>query len=235
MSAPSQMGSHRVGAAPRLVRSACLLVFLVGCARAAIEPHYPRAFGLEMLPLLAALPFFGWLWLHDKLSDRAWLQLTAFLLLHLYGAHSTYANTEVGFWLRDALGLSRNHYDRIVHFSFGLLMVRPLCELLPQPSLGRELLVALAFVGAMSVAYEQIEWITAVLSDPTAGVAFLGAQGDEWDAQKDVSCATLGSLVAAVVEWRLRQRSPAGLTVTSRPSSRSGRRAPCRRRFLRRR
>jgi putative membrane protein len=182
------------------VTRVCVVLVLAGLALAAREPRYPSAFRLEVLPFFAVLPFLARLLLRRALSDRAWVQVTVFLLLHLYGAHSTYANTPIGFELQRALALSRNHYDRVVHFAFGVLMVRPLSELLPQATLGRSLLVAFAFVGAMSVAYEQLEWMTAVLSDPNAGVAFLGAQGDVWDAQKDVTCATIGSLLGLVVE-----------------------------------
>src|SRR4029453_10569774 len=64
-----------------------------------------------------------------QFSNVSCLLIALFLALHAYGAHYTYAETPLGFWLRDALGLSRNHYDRIVHFSYGLLLSYPLCEL----------------------------------------------------------------------------------------------------------
>lgn len=181
------------------------LIVLVAWTIGAISPRYPRAWLLENLPLFAALPF---LWaLRGRLSDRAWIQIAAFLVLHVYGAHYTYANTPIGFWVQGAFELSRNHYDRFVHFAFGLLTVRPFRELLPQPTLRRELLVAVVFVSASSLTYEQIEWVTALFSDPAAGVAFLGAQGDVWDAQKDTTCATAGSLLGALLEWRLSRRA----------------------------
>jgi len=188
----------------RRVPFVCAAVFLAAWTVAAIEPRFPRAWLLENLPLLPALPFLFVLYRRRRLSDRAWVQVTAFLLLHVYGAHYTYANTPIGFWLQSSLELHRNHYDRFVHFAFGLLLVQPLRELLPQPTVRRELFVAAAMIGTLSLAYEQLEWITAVLSDPAAGAAFLGAQGDAWDAQKDATCATLGSLVAVVISypWR---------------------------------
>lgn len=190
--------------AQRRARVLCAVIVLAAWTIGAISPQYPRAWLLENLPLFAALPF---LWaLRARLSDRAWVQISAFLVLHVYGAHYTYANTPIGFWLQGALELSRNHYDRFVHFAFGALMVRPFRELLPQPTLSRELLVAVVFVGTASLTYEQIEWVTAALSDPAAGAAFLGAQGDVWDAQKDATCATFGSLLGAAIEWVLGRR-----------------------------
>lgn len=180
------------------VRTACGFVFAVAWAVAALHPVYPRAFWLENLPFLVALPaLFA---VRRTLSDRAWVQLTLFGLLHLYGAHYTYANTPVGAFLRDAFALQRNHYDRLVHFAFGLLVVRPIADLLPQRTLRRERLVAFAGVSALSLLYEQLEWATMLVADPSAGAAFLGAQGDPWDAQEDTACASLGALVAIAIE-----------------------------------
>lgn len=180
------------------VRTTCGVAFAVAWILAALHPAYPRAFWLENLPFLAALP--GLFLLRRSLSDRAWVQLTLFLLLHLYGAHYTYANTPLGFVLRDALSLTRNHYDRVVHFAFGLLVLRPLAEVLPQPSRIRGALVAFAGVSALSLLYEQLEWATMLVADPSAGAAFLGAQGDLWDAQEDTACASLGALLAIAID-----------------------------------
>ena len=176
----------------------------LGFAITAIAPRYPRAWMLEHLPTVLLLPVAIHLYRTRALSNRSWLQLSGFALLHFYGAHYTYASAPLGSWLRDAFALSRNHYDRVVHFASGLLLLRPMRELVftdaHRSTRARELIVSIAIIGAMALAYEQLEWLTAILVDPAAGTAFLGTQGDTWDSQKDATAATLGSLLAALIE-----------------------------------
>ncbi|MEX6502236.1 DUF2238 domain-containing protein [Pseudomonas zhanjiangensis] len=120
-----------------------------------------------------------------------------FIALHLYGSHYTYAETPFGDWLADSLGLARNHYDRLVHFGFGLLLTYPLRELLHRRAglkNGWLDLLSLTLVMAMSAFYEQVEMLAALIVNPELGSAFLGTQGDEWDAQKDEGLAMLGAL-----------------------------------------
>jgi len=128
--------------------------------------------------------------------------------LHLVGAHYTYSETPLGFWLMEALDLQRNHYDRIVHFSFGLLLAYPFRELLvravgvkPVWSYLMVMIVVLGFSGF----YEALEGMVAMTVSPELGAAYLGTQGDEWDAQKDTALAFIGSvLTMGVVWWRVR-------------------------------
>jgi len=130
-------------------------------------------------------------------SLTAYWLFALFMGLHLYGSHYTYSETPLGFWLQDAFALGRNHYDRLVHFAFGLLLVYPLRELLRRLAglTGKWLaILSLAVVMAMSALYEQVEMLAAVLVSPELGSAFLGTQGDEWDAQKDSGLAMLGAL-----------------------------------------
>jgi putative membrane protein len=189
------------------IARACLVTFAVAFVIAAIGPRYRAAWWLEHLATAVVLPIVVVLARRGLLSERSLVQLTIFGCLHLYGAHYTYANTPLGFALRDAFHLSRNHFDRIAHFGFGLLWLRPFRELaFPRPiGAARELSISCLIVGGVSLLYEQVEWITATIVDPGAGVAFLGTQGDVWDAQKDATAATLGSLVALLGERRARQ------------------------------
>ncbi|MBV2133521.1 DUF2238 domain-containing protein [Pseudomonas sp. MAP12] len=135
-------------------------------------------------------------------SPGAYWLFALFMALHLYGAHYTYAETPLGYWARDVLGLARNHYDRLVHFAFGLLLVCPLRELLQRRAAlgGRWLeILSLSVVMAMSAFYEQLEMLAALLVSPELGSAFLGTQGDEWDAQKDAGLAMLGAALALLI------------------------------------
>ena len=134
-----------------------------------------------------------------KFSDLSYFMITVYLLLHIYGAEYTYAENPFGYWLKDALALNRNYYDRIVHFSFGFLLTYPMrdyfknhfewpnwvCWILP-------IEITLSF----SALYELIEWLVADIFFPEEGVAYLGTQGDIWDAQKDMGIAFVGAVIA---------------------------------------
>lgn len=185
----------------------CFAVMAAGFVVTAFRPLFPRAWLLEHVPTALAVPLMVYLVRRRLLSDRSLVQITMFGLLHLYGAHYTYANTPLGFMLRDALELSRNHYDRIVHFASGVLLLHPFRELAfpkgQRSTTTRELSISVCIIGAVALAYEQLEWLTAIIVDPAAGTAFLGTQGDVWDAQKDATAASIGSILALFFEHRV--------------------------------
>ncbi len=137
-----------------------------------------------------------------RFSDLSYTLMFVYILLHIYGATYTYAENPFGYWLQDVLHSERNHYDRIVHFSFGLLLAYPMrdyfknhfgwpvwvCWVLPVE-------ITLSFSGA----YELIEWAVADVFFPAQGHAYLGTQGDIWDAQKDMALAFGGAVLAMVI------------------------------------
>jgi putative membrane protein len=124
-------------------------------------------------------------------------------ILHTIGSYYTYSETPIGQWFSDAFGWERNHYDRVVHLSFGLLVWRPLIELTFAKTTGMKRgwkdFLGVAEVAFFSVVYEIVEWLATAVVDPSAGVAFLGAQGDIWDAQKDMGLACCGAVIAALL------------------------------------
>ena len=141
------------------------------------------------------------------LSDLSYLLITLFMTLHAVGAHYTYSEVPLGFWLRDTFGFARNPFDRVVHFSFGLLMAYPIREVFLRVANARgfwayylPLDVTLAF----SALYEIMEMVIATLVAPGTGDAWLGTQGDVWDAQKDMGLAALGALICMIVTATLR-------------------------------
>jgi putative membrane protein len=179
-----------------------LIVFWVITA---IKPHYPRDWLLENLLVFfyAALLIITYRWF--RFSNLSYALFTLFLSLHLLGAHYTYSETPVGFWLQDWFGFGRNHYDRIVHFCFGLLIAYPFREiLLRQTGVKREwsYFLAVTLVLAFSAFYEVIESLAAMIFSPELGAAYLGTQGDEWDAQKDSAMAFAGAIIAMCVTWQ---------------------------------
>jgi putative membrane protein len=184
-----------------------LLVLLAGAlAASCLRPPYPEEMALQHSPTIAiliALPLFCRRW---PLSDASFACIVGFMLLHTLGARYIYSNVPydrwaaslTGFDLSSTFGWRRNHYDRLVHFFFGLLLIRPAFEVsVRHLRISRPLAYfnVVAFLLAFSALYELFEWgLTMFLSPEDAG-EYNGEQGDVWDAQKDVALALLGSLV----------------------------------------
>lgn len=143
-----------------------------------------------------------------RFSDLSYTLMFVYILLHVYGAMYTYAENPFGYWLRDVLNGERNQYDRIVHFSFGLLLAYPMrdyfknhfgwptwvCWVLPVE-------ITMSFSGA----YELIEWAVADVFFPEQGHAYLGSQGDVWDAQKDMALAFSGAVISMLAASSLKR------------------------------
>ncbi len=164
----------------------------------AIAPKYRSDWLLENLLVFA---FVAVLWATRRrfaFSNLSYALIVLFLSLHAVGAYSTYSETPIGYWLQRSFGLARNPYDRLVHFSFGLLLTYPLREIalrrLRTGPLGA-FLIPLVSALAFSSGYEIVESWVARLVSPELGTAYLGTQGDEWDAQKDMSLALFGALL----------------------------------------
>jgi len=135
-------------------------------------------------------------------SMAYWLILFHSVIL-LYGAHYTYAEAPLGEWMREVFGFSRNHYDRIGHIAFGFfpaIIIREIIIRTTPLKRGKMLFfLVVCVVGAAGAFYEIIEWWTAALSNPETGTAFLGSQGDVWDAQWDMYLAIMGALVGQLI------------------------------------
>jgi len=172
----------------------------------AINPLFPRDWLLENLLVFIYCALLAFTYRRFQFTNLSYGLFVVFLSLHLAGAHYTYAETPFGFWLQDWFGLERNHYDRIVHFGFGLLLAFPMREiLLRQSGLSRawSYFISVNCILAFSAVYEIIEAVAAVIVSPELGAAYLGTQGDEWDAQKDAALAFAGAVVAMGVTWSL--------------------------------
>jgi len=154
------------------------------------------------------------------LSDLSYLLITAFLTLHAIGAHYTYSEVPFGFWIQRTFGFARNPFDRIVHFSFVLLMAYPIREVFLRVANARgfwayylPLDVTLAF----SAVYEIMEMVIATMVAPGTGDAWLGTQGDVWDPQKDMGLAALGALLCMCVTALVRRaRAPRPILLAGR-------------------
>ena len=150
-----------------------------------------------------------------RFSSFSYVLITLFMTLHAVGAHYTYSEVPVGFWMKDILSLSRNPFDRIVHFAFGFLLVYPLKELLIRTGhVGGFWAVYLPMSGivAQSGFFELVEALVAQIVNPDLGAAYLGTQGDEWDAQKDMAAALAGSALMTAL-MRLFPKNMSGARV----------------------
>lgn len=186
-----------------------LLVALLLLLATLWQPIYPQEQWLQHVPTVLAL---GGLLLS---AQRGWLSnasaacLTAMLALHILGARWIYsyvpyeslADSLVGSGPHEWFGWERNHYDRLVHFAFGLLVTYPLAEATMR--FGRlTITMALAFawmtIAGVSALYEVAEWLLAVIAAPEMADRYNGQQGDFWDAQKDMALAMAGSTITVV-------------------------------------
>jgi putative membrane protein len=140
-----------------------------------------------------------------RFSNFSYALILIFLAFHTVGAHYTYAKVPAGFWLQNWLHLTRNHYDRVIHFSFGFLLLYPMRELLVRSAhVQRQwaIWLAVAALAALSSFFEIIEAVVAQIVRPDLGAAYLGTQGDIWDAQKDMGAAFIGALIIADVGFQ---------------------------------
>jgi len=171
----------------------------------AIAPLHRGDWALENVLSLLFVAVLAATWRRHPFSRASYTAIFLFLCLHAIGAHYTYSQVPYDEWwraltgrsLNDALGWSRNNYDRIVHFLYGLLLVYPLRELVLRVDRARgfwSYFLPFALTMSLSVLYELIEWVAALIFGGDLGTAFLGTQGDEWDAQKDMALAGAGAL-----------------------------------------
>ncbi len=144
------------------------------------------------------------------LSGISYTLIFVFLCLHAVGAHYTYAEVPYDAWARnltggslnEMMGWERNHFDRLVHFSYGLLLAYPIREVFLRVVDARGLwgyFLPLDVTMSTSMIYELVEWAVAETVGGDLGMAYLGTQGDIWDAHKDMALASLGALIAMTV------------------------------------
>lgn len=175
----------------------------------AVAPYDRFDWLLENLLVFAFVGLLAATYRRFPLSDLSYLLIAVFLALHAVGAHYTYSEAPVGGWMTGLLGGERNHYDRVVHFLFGFLCAYPLREAVMRGcgvAGWRAGLLAFAVVLAFSSGYEMLEWGSVLVLSPEEGMAFLGTQGDVFDAQKDTALATGGAAMTLLFAGLLERR-----------------------------
>lgn len=183
----------------------------------AIAPRDRADWALENVLVLLFVPLLLLSLDRFPLSRLSWTLILLFLSLHAVGAHYTYSEVPYddwsealfGFRVNDALGLERNHFDRLVHFSYGLLLAYPMRELFLRVADARGFwgyFLPLDLTLSTSAIFELFEWAAAELFGGDLGTAYLGMQGDQWDAQKDMALAGLGAAIAMLVTLLINRR-----------------------------
>ena len=170
---------------------------------------------LEIAPALVALPILVLTYKRFPLTPLAYRLILLHACILMLGGHYTYAEVPLGYWMKDAFGFARNHYDRIGHFAQGFVPAILAREILlrktPLKSGGWLFFLVTCVCMAISAFYEFIEWWTALATGGAAD-AFLGTQGDPWDTQWDMFFAFLGSLTAQLTLSRYHDRQIAALS-----------------------
>ena len=193
-------------ASTRTVPAVLLAVYGLIWGALAVAPKHRADWWLENVLVFVAIPLLVWASSRLRLRDRSYAALFVFFVFHAIGSHYTYSEVPIDAWCEAWFGFSpsavfgfeRNHYDRLVHFLYGLLATPAVLDIVdaraPTTRLWRWLL-AVGFVTSHSLLYELIEWGAALVFGGDLRMAFLGTQGDVWDAQKDMALALLGSKV----------------------------------------
>jgi putative membrane protein len=174
-----------------------------------IAPRDRFTWVLEVAPVIIAVPILVATSGRFPLSPLLYRLLFLHACVLMLGGHYTYAEVPLGAWVRDAFGLTRNHYDRLGHFVQGFVPALLAREILlrktPLRPGGWLFTLVTAVALAISASYELIEWWTAVLTGTRAD-AFLGTQGDPWDTQWDMFLALCGAVVAQLSLARRQDR-----------------------------
>lgn len=198
------------------VQTWMIVSLLAAVGLASIDAPFPDVAPIHHAPTVILALTAPWLLKRWPLSNQAVIYITVFMLLHTMGGRYTYSNVPYDAWstaltghsLSTTFGFARNHYDRLVHFAFGLCIAPVVYEVLQNyAGIGRRLALYLSIelVFATSALYEIFEWVlTLAAAGPTAD-AYNGQQGDIWDAQKDMAIAAFGAFLSAArtaIRWR---------------------------------
>ena len=173
------------------------LVFSV-CA---ISPYDRAVWWAENITVLVIVLLLVLISRGFQFSNTSYVLMTVFIVLHTIGGHYTFERVPFDM-VTEFFGFERNHYDRVAHFSVGFYAY-PIAEVLMIKRLAHSRWIIALFpvfaIATVAAVYEIFEWQYALNSDPAAGIAVLGSQGDIWDAQKDILADTLGAMLTMVL------------------------------------
>jgi putative membrane protein len=168
---------------------------------------------LEVGPGLAMVAVLGAVYSRFPVSRFVYVCVFLHIQILIYGGYYTYAMTPLGNWAKEAFDLSRNHYDRVGHLALGVfpsfLIREVLLRRTPLVRGGWLYFLVLCVVLAIAAFWELLEWWATLVLAADTGQAFLGSQGDVWDAQWDMVLALIGAAIVLPIFSRWHDRSMA--------------------------
>jgi putative membrane protein len=185
----------------RLLQVLCLGMVVVIVATG-YRPEKVFDWWLENMTAMTFMAVLALTYRRLPLSDLSYLLIFVYLSMHEWGAEYKYSDVPLGEWMKPWLHTTRNHYDRVMHFSYGLLLAYPMQEWfmrVPGVTSRWRYLLPVESTLAFSACYEMLEAFAASVLTPERGEEFVGMQGDMWDSQKDMFMAGIGAVTAIVV------------------------------------
>jgi len=177
------------------------ILYVIWWVLMAIKPKHFDDWVLENVLVVLAVALLAFTYKSFPLSRVSYTCIFIFMVLHALGAHYTYADVPYQQWFPSLAG-GRNHFDRLVHFSYGLLLAYPIREMFLRIVNVRGFwgyFLPLDLTMSTSMIFELFEWVAAEAFGGDLGQAYLGTQGDIWDAHKDMALASLGALIAMTI------------------------------------
>ncbi|MGH8109277.1 MAG: DUF2238 domain-containing protein [Arenimonas sp.] len=211
-----------------------LTLFIAWWSVLAIAPWYRQDWLLENVLVFIIVPWLIWSYGKLRLSNFSYTMIFIFFCLHEVGAHYTYAEVPLYSWAEEYAGLDlaalqgsdRNHFDRLVHFLYGFLLLPSIVEIFEARANLRKIwrfIVPVCFMMAFSEMFEIVEWQAAEIFGGDLGQAYLGSQGDIWDAQKDSLAAAIGAVISTVLYHAFKKFRTNSQSVGDTPSPSSRR------------
>lgn len=189
-----------------------LAIVILVCGATVIDPPAGRLnWLLEVSPGLAGIAVLTAIYRRFPMSHMVYYFVFLHIFILIYGGYYTYAQTPLGNWAKELFHLSRNHYDRVGHLALGVFPAFIVREVLlrktPLQRGGWFYFIVVSVVLAVAAFWEILEWWVALIAASDVGSAFLGSQGDIWDAQWDMLLALVGAMLALPVLSGLHDRS----------------------------
>jgi putative membrane protein len=186
------------------------MLFILVSTALAIDPYDRADWALENVLVFVGVMMLAGTYRKFPLSRVSYTLIFCFLCIHQIGAHYTYSNVPYDVWFKaltgttfnELMGWERNQFDRLVHLLYGLLLAYPIREVFLRVAGVRGFwgyFLPLDLTMSTSMIYELIEWGAAEVFGGDLGVAYLGTQGDSWDAHKDMAIASLGALISMII------------------------------------
>ncbi|WP_351077176.1 DUF2238 domain-containing protein [Shewanella sp. CAL98-MNA-CIBAN-0140] len=193
------------------------IIFAIECLVLSISPYDRADWALENVLVVVSVILIAISYKKCPLSRVSYGFIFVFMSLHEIGSYCTYSNVPYdafltsyfNFSLNEYMGWTRNNFDRLIHLLYGLLLASPIRELYCRIAGMKgfwSYLAPLNLIMATSMLYELVEWGAAEIFGGDIGMAYLGTQGDIWDAHKDMALASLGALIAMAITLYINSR-----------------------------